>query len=169
MNTLNERIKKVRKDLGLSQKDFAAKIGISQRAVSWGEQPGNNVPDNTIKALCMIFKVNEEWIRYGTEPMYMQSPTFSLDIFLETQQATPLEIDILKAYFELEPDIRKRLLQHFQKHLSADNSASTSVEVAEAAYIKSRSNSVQKKASSALNTTAEENPINEKNKNVQYS
>ncbi|MDO4317898.1 MAG: helix-turn-helix transcriptional regulator [Lachnospiraceae bacterium] len=168
MNTLNERIKKVRKDLGLSQKEFAAKIGISQRAVSWGEQPGNNVPDNTIKALCMIFKVNEPWIRYGTEPMYIESSTFSLDIFLETQQATPLEIDILKAYFELEPDIRKMLLEHFQKHISVPHPDSVSaVEAAEAAYIKSRSNSVQKKTLSASNTTTEEDPINERNKNVQ--
>ena len=58
--TLNERIKEFRKLRGLSQKDFAETIGISQRSVSWGEQPGNNVPDNTIKNICMAFGVSED-------------------------------------------------------------------------------------------------------------
>lgn len=87
----------MRKLRGLSQKEFAETIGISQRSVSWGEQPGNNVPDNTIKNICMSFGVNEDWLRNGTEPMYIQTPTFSLDDFVRQRGGTDLEIDIMKA------------------------------------------------------------------------
>lgn len=118
MDTLNERIKKVRKDLELSQKDFAEKIGISQRSVSWGEQPGNNVPDSTIKSLCLAFHVNEKWLRDGSGEMYIQPTTFSLDAFVRQHNGTELEIDILKTYFELPIDIRKMLLEHFKSHLN---------------------------------------------------
>lgn len=62
-----------------------------------GEQPGNNVPDNTIKNICMSFGVNEDWLRNGTEPMYIQTPTFSLDDFVRQRGGTDLEIDIMKA------------------------------------------------------------------------
>ncbi len=117
--TLNERIKELRKLQRLSQKDFAETIGISQRSVSWGEQPGNNVPDNTIKNICMTFRVNEDWLRNGTEPMYIQAPTFSLDKFVKDHGGTDFELEAMKAYFELDPDIRKMLVKHFKEHLTA--------------------------------------------------
>ena len=161
--TLNERIKELRKLRGLSQKDFAETIGISQRSVSWGEQPGNNVPDNTIKNICMTFGVNEDWLRNGTEPMYIQAPTFSLDDFVRQRGGTELEVDIMKAYFELEPDIRAMLVQHFKERLTASRAESAelpemTVEEAEAAYIKSRSKIAQKAGNSALSTTADTEP-----------
>lgn len=161
--TLNERIKELRKLRGLSQKDFAETIGISQRSVSWGEQPGNNVPDNTIKNICMTFGVNEDWLRNGTEPMYIQAPTFSLDNFVRQHGGTELEIDIMKAYFELEPDVRAMLIQHFKERLTASRAEpvrnlAAEREAAEAAYIKSRSGNVPQVGSSALNTTADTDP-----------
>lgn len=161
--TLNERIKEFRKLRGLSQKDFAETIGISQRSVSWGEQPGNNVPDNTIKNICMAFGVSEDWLRNGTEPMYIQAPTFSLDDFVRQHGGTELELDIMKAYFELEPGIREMLVQHFKERLTASRAEpvrnlAAEREAAEAAYIKSRSGNVPQVGSSALNTTADTDP-----------
>ena len=164
--TLNERIKELRKLRGLSQKEFAETIGISQRSVSWGEQPGNNVPDNTIKNICMAFGVNEDWLRDGTEPMYIQAPTFSLDDFVQQHGGTDLEIDIMKAYFELEPDTRAMLIQHFKERLTASRAEpvrnlAAEREAAEAAYIKSRSGNVPQPGQSALNTTADTEPRSE--------
>ena len=118
MITLNERIKELRKRSGLSQKGLAEKIGISQRSVSWGEQPGNNVPDSTIKTICMAFNVNEDWVRYGTEPMYIQPDTFSLDNFIKEKGGTELEKEIVKTYFELDPEIRRTAVEFFKRQKS---------------------------------------------------
>lgn len=119
MNTLNERIREVRKYLGLSQKDFAEKVGISQRSVSWGEQPGNNVPDSTVKSLCIVFRINEAWLRTGEGEMLEQPETFSLDQYLKERGCTALEMEIVKAYFELDMDTRQKVFDHFQARLSA--------------------------------------------------
>lgn len=119
MNTLNERIREVRKYLGLSQKDFAEKVGISQRSVSWGEQPGNNVPDSTVKSLCIVFRINEAWLRTGEGEMLEQPETFSLDQYLKKRGCTALEMEIVKAYFELDMDTRQKVFDHFQARLSA--------------------------------------------------
>ena len=159
MITLNERIKELRKRSGLSQKGLAEKIGISQRSVSWGEQPGNHVPDSTIKTICMAFNVNEDWVRYGTEPMYIQPDTFSLDNFIKEKGGTELEKEIVKTYFELDPEIRKAVMDHFKAKFASFASTETaasiepSIEDMEAAYKKSVLNSAQKTASSALNIT----------------
>lgn len=119
LTTLNERIREVRKQLGLSQMDFAEKVGISQRSVSWGEQPGNNVPDSTVKTLCIVFRVNETWLRTGEGEMFLQPDTFSLDQYLKEKGCTPLELEIVKAYFELDRDTRQKVFDHFYSRIEA--------------------------------------------------
>ena len=119
LDTLNERIKEVRKKLGLSQKDFAQKVGISQRSVSWGEQPGNNVPDSTIKSLCIVFRINEAWLRTGDGDMFIEPDTFSLDQFVRDRGGTDLEIEIVKAYFDLDKDARLAAVNYFIDRLTA--------------------------------------------------
>ena len=162
--TINERIKYFRKDvLKMNQTDFAEAIGMKQRGASYIEQSGAGVTDKTIKTICLVFNLNEDWLRNGTEPMYIQAPTFSLDDFVRQRGGTELEVDIMKAYFELEPDIRAMLVQHFKERLTASRAESSeisgmTVEEAEAAYIKSRSKTAQNPGSSALNTTADTEP-----------
>jgi transcriptional regulator with XRE-family HTH domain len=143
----------------MSQTEFATQLGMKQTSVSTFEKFGGTVTDPTVKALCMAFNLNEDWLRYGTKPMYIQEPTFSLDKFVKDHGGTDLELEAMKAYFELEPDIRKMLVNHFKERLTAvrDEPAepTMTVEEAEAAYIKSRSNHVQKTVQSALNTSAD--------------
>lgn len=162
--TVNERIRYFRKDvLKLNQTDFAQSIGMKQRGASGMEQDGATVTDRAIKSICMAYNVNEDWLRNGTEPMYIQAPTFSLDDFVRQRGGTELEVDIMKAYFELEPDVRAMLIQHFEERLTASRAEpvrnlSAEREAAEAAYIKSRSGNVPQAGSSALNTTADTDP-----------
>ncbi|EOS40592.1 hypothetical protein C808_00647 [Lachnospiraceae bacterium M18-1] len=162
--TINERIKYLRKDvLKMNQTDFAEAIGMKQRGASYIEQSGAGVTDKTIKTICLVFNLNEDWLRNGIEPMYIQAPTFSLDDFVRQRGGTELEIDIMKAYFELKPDTRTMLIQHFKERLTAsrDEPSEMTVEEAEAAYIKSRSKIAQKAGNSALNTTADTETGNE--------
>lgn len=162
--TVNERIRYFRKSvLHINQRQFASDLGMAQTGVSGLEQDGATVTDRAIKSICMAYNVNEDWLRNGTEPMYIQAPTFSLDNFVRQHGGTELELDIMKAYFELEPDIRAMLVQHFKERLTASRAESAelpemTVEEAEAAYIKSRSKIAQKAGSSALSTTADTEP-----------
>ena len=160
MTTINARIKSVRKEAGMNQKEFSESIGVTQSGVSYMEQDGRNVSDITIKSICNYFNINEDWLRNGTEPMYIQAPTFSLDDFVRQHGGTELELDIMKAYFELEPGIREMLVQHFKERLTASRAepSEMTVEEAEAAYIKSRSKTAQNPGSSALNITADTEP-----------
>lgn len=67
---MNERIKHLRKDiLKISQKEFADKLGLSENFV-WMIEKGSRIPsDRTISDICRIFDIQEDWIRYGLEPM----------------------------------------------------------------------------------------------------
>jgi len=155
--TINERIKRVRKEKGMNQKHFAALLGVTQSGVSYMEQSGSNVSDSSIKSICTMCNLNEDWLRNGTEPMYIQEPTFSLDDFVRQHGGTELELDIMKAYFELEPDIRAMLVQHFKERLTASHEESAeltmTVEEAEEEYKKSISNFAKSTISTASSTT----------------
>lgn len=69
---MNERIRKLRKSLDLTQQKFADKIGVKQNTVAQYEM-GRNVPiDSVISLICREFNVNEEWLRHGTGEMFME-------------------------------------------------------------------------------------------------
>lgn len=137
--TINERIKFLRKEKGLNQKQFASLLGITQSGTSYMEQPGNNVSDSSIKSICTICNVNEEWLRNGIEPIHIDQDTFSLDEYAKQKGATELELQIVKTYFGLDPDTRKALLELFKKSLSAPvpTEKEKTVEELEAEYKKS--------------------------------
>ena len=62
---MQERIKILRKSLGLTQKQLAEKIGVKQNTVAQYEI-GRNIPtDMAINLICREFNVNEIWLRTG--------------------------------------------------------------------------------------------------------
>lgn len=120
--TVNERIKILRKDLKFNQKEFADKLGMSQTAISWSEKDGNNVPDSTLKAICTLFNVNEDWLRNGNGAIYANTNEFDLDAYVKSKGASEIELQILKAYFELDPDVRDKVMEAFKKTLNKSDS-----------------------------------------------
>lgn len=71
---LNERIKQIRIDCGLTQFDFATRINLSRNYIALIES-GDRVPsDRTISDICREFGVNEVWLRTGEgEPFQEES------------------------------------------------------------------------------------------------
>lgn len=150
--SIGNRIKELRKDiLKLNQTEFGAPLGLSQSAIGGYEGNIRNVSDQSILAICREYGINEKWLRTGEGEVFTTSETFSLDEFARQHSATDLELNILKAYFELDPDLREQLIQHFKDRLSAARRVTK--EEAEEQYIKKISNSAQSMGSSALSTT----------------
>ena len=119
--TINERIRYFRKDvLDMNQTEFADKLGMKQTSVSGIERESVAVTDRTIKTICLIFNVNEDWLRTGSGPIYNEHEAFSLDQFAREHGATQLELEIIKVYFELDPTIRRAVMDHFRAHFAAD-------------------------------------------------
>ncbi len=159
--TINERIRKLRKEhLKMSQKDFASLIGMKQTSVSSFEKIGATVTDQTIKSICFAVKnLNEDWLRTGNGEMIIEDSTFSLDEYARSHGASSLEIEILKNYFDLDPETRKSLIELFRGRISSTPAAAPiseqkeTVEDAEEEYKKSVLNSAQKKVYTASSIT----------------
>ena len=66
---MNERIKKIRKTLNLTQQEFAKRIGLSQNVLTNYESGRRNPSSSVINNICKTFHVNEEWLRSGEGEM----------------------------------------------------------------------------------------------------
>lgn len=121
-----ERIRKLRKNhLRMSQTDFGERLGVSRSVINNIERNALAKPEqklSLLKLICKEFFVNEEWLMNGTEPMFVKPETFSLHDFAKERGMTELEMEIIKTYFELDPDIRKMLIEHFKAHLQKRDS-----------------------------------------------
>jgi transcriptional regulator with XRE-family HTH domain len=74
MNIL-DRIRLIRKILGLKQGEFAKRIGLTQTALSMIELDKTALTDKNIKLICATFAVDEDWLRTGKGEMFgAQSP-----------------------------------------------------------------------------------------------
>lgn len=133
--TVNERVRYFRKDvLHMNQTEFALSIGMKQTGVSYMEQEGATVTDQAIKAICSVHNISEKWLRSGAEPMRIEPETFNLDEFARARGASDLELKVVKAYFELDPDIRKMLIEHFKTELTDSNDHPKTPEELESQY-----------------------------------
>ena len=68
--TLGERIKMIRTESGQTARQFAQRLGITAASVSLFENDKNGVSNQTLRAICAEYGVNEEWLRFGTGDMY---------------------------------------------------------------------------------------------------
>lgn len=68
---MNERLKKLRKTLDLTQQKFADKIGVKQNTVAQYEIGRNEPTDTVVTLICREFNVNEDWLRTGNGDMFL--------------------------------------------------------------------------------------------------
>lgn len=115
--TQGERIREVRKSFGLTLEKFGDRIGLKKNSVSQIENGKNELTDGNALAICREYNVNEHWLRTGVGEMFVKPDAFSLDEFAKARGATDLELEIMKAYFELDADIRKAVVEHFKTKL----------------------------------------------------
>lgn len=67
---MKERIKKIRKELDLTQQAFADKIGMKQNTIAQYEMGRTKPSDAIVFSICREFGVNEEWLRTGEGEMF---------------------------------------------------------------------------------------------------
>lgn len=68
--TLGERIKMIRTESGQTARQFAQRLGITAASVSLFENDKNGVSNQTLRAICAEYGVNEEWLRFEAGEPY---------------------------------------------------------------------------------------------------
>ena len=112
---MNERIKELRKALGLTLEEFGAKIGMGKSSVSKIEKGLNGTTDQTIRSICREFKVSEDWLRTGEGAMFDQEQPSILARLSSECTLTAREQSVVAAFLELDEADRAAIMRYVDK------------------------------------------------------
>lgn len=122
MSEIHERVKELRKiHLKMSREAFGERLGVSGSVINNIERNRLAKPEqktSLYKLICKEFNVSEAWLFDGKGDIYSDGENFDLGKFVETRGCSELEMEILKAYFELDPELRHKVLDHFKTKFS---------------------------------------------------
>ena len=65
---MNNRIRTLRKSLGMTQEEFGEQLGVTKLTVLRWERD-NKVPEPSIRLICRVFQVNKRWLETGEGEM----------------------------------------------------------------------------------------------------
>lgn len=74
MKTIYERVKEIRMSLGISQREFAKRIYITQSFYGDIELGKKSINDRIIQLISTQFNVNKDWIKTGEGEMFTNPP-----------------------------------------------------------------------------------------------
>lgn len=108
---IKERIKELRKYEKLSQSEFAAKLGLQQKAISQIELGINNITEQNIIAICCVFKINEEWLRNGIGEMRQQTDENLIDEITNQFHLGAKSRELMQIFLEFDEEQREAIIQ----------------------------------------------------------
>ena len=123
---MNERIKKLRKVLDLTQQKFADKLGVKRNTVGQWECGINRLTDQMIFSICREFDVNETWLRTGEGDIFIQhSPEEEVGYYVEDlleydgngNAFYDAIIEMMKTYHSLD-DKSKTVIREYFKNVA---------------------------------------------------
>ena len=109
---METRIKKIRKELDLTQQEFAERIGVKRNTVATYEMGRSTPSYSALSLICREFNVNEEWLRSGTGEMFKASPTEVLDALAEEYGLTHEDYVLVEKFVNLKAEKRAAVVDY---------------------------------------------------------
>ena len=117
---MKERIRQLRKTLGLNQADFGAKVGVKGNTIGNYELGLRNPSDLVILSICREFGVNELWLRTGEggdENMFTSvndEDRFTINLAKLSNTENKFIQNTINAFAESSPEKLKVIEQFFK-------------------------------------------------------
>lgn len=110
---IGNRIKKIRKELDLTQAEFAARIGSVQNTVTGYENGRRNPSAPVISLICREFDIREEWLRTGEGKMFKPNASDVLDQLAYKYKLFNFDYVMIEKFLAMPPDLRRAIYDHF--------------------------------------------------------
>lgn len=106
---MDERLKLIRKECGMTQSDFAEELGVTRTAYAKYEN-GLVVPSNSvIQLLCSKFSINEEWLRTGNGNMHIPTDDSLLDDVAKQYKLSKEQREMVRIIMGFPDEVRQDL------------------------------------------------------------
>ena len=110
---MNERIRCLREELGLSRAAFGQKIGVSGDVINNLERGRVEIKEPMIKLICSEFSINEEWLRTGIGEMKVKSPSDTMEQLKREFGLDDFSYNLVYQYLKLDAEQRQTVRDFF--------------------------------------------------------
>lgn len=131
-----ERIALLRKDIlknscgkKYSQEDFASLLGVTRGVINNIEYNRAPIKEHMVKLICQTFNVNEDWLRNGNEPIFIEKEEKDIIGLLKENGVKPMVLEIIENYLKM-PDESKNIFDSYLKELVGTDKYNDSVKKA---------------------------------------
>ena len=121
MNTLNERIKYLRKDiLHLTQVEFGKKIGIAGTTVTGWEKRNMKPSETALKMICSEFSVNYNWLVDGDGDIFIEDDNSTIELLKRDYNLRDVEVRLIEEFLKLDENERDVLINYLERVIGKD-------------------------------------------------
>lgn len=107
---IGDRLKRLRKELDLTQEAFASRIGSVQNTITGYESGRRNPSAPVISLICIEFDVNEEWLRNGTGEMFAPESNDELEALAKKYNLSNADQVLIEKYVNLKSGSRETII-----------------------------------------------------------
>jgi len=123
LESVSDRIKKIRDSKNLSQDSFASTLGLQRNSISLIENGKRNASERTIDDICREFNANKDWLLNGgpEESMFVklshdeEVAMYTQDLLMDTDDIIATSIKNFIVIYEKLDDASKQVLQSTMK------------------------------------------------------
>lgn len=116
MMTYGERVREVRKSLGLTLEKFGERLGVTKVAISNIENGNRNLTEQMTLSICREFRANYYWLTEEQLPVILETPETITDEIAEDYNLDEIDKKIIQKYLELD-DKHRQFLKDYLKSI----------------------------------------------------
>lgn len=113
---MKERVRILRKTIGLTQKEFGDRLGVNYVTVAYWESGKRSIPNRIALQICSTFGVSYDWLTEGVGEMFVESADSIVDdVMRDNPQFGDIERSIVRNLLRIPHDERLRILETISK------------------------------------------------------
>ena len=119
VNTTNTRIRKLRKALDLTQREFGERIGMKANTIATYEMGRATPSDPAVNNICKEFHVSGAWLRTGSGEMFLPPPRDMIDELI-AEYGLPKEVrSMTEKFIALTPEEQQTVIRYVREVAAA--------------------------------------------------
>jgi len=124
--TQGERVKKVRKKLGLTLEKFGEKVGVGKTAISNIEKGNRNLTEQMAISICREYNVDYTWLTTGEgDDIFEKSPSSTMEQLKKEFDLDDFSYKLVYQYLKLNADQRQAVRDFFYNAATSADTAAT--------------------------------------------
>lgn len=113
--TQGERVKKIRKDLGMTLEKFGERLGVGKTAISKIEKGERSLTTHMLKAICNEYRVNYEYLESGIGEPFSDVPRDTVDALCQEFHLDAFDKAIIEEYLKMDEHSRQIVKDYIRR------------------------------------------------------